>query len=439
MKVVWVINITMPEVCTALGRPMPVIGGWLVGYRDALLSHYPNVELHIVEPYWGAKERTLSLETPIHAAGGCSSNQTITHHLFPSSWLNSNQELSTSFQPRLSAASNRMVAHFCELNDSIQPDVVHLHGTEFPHAFAWIEANGTEHTIASIQGLAFEYAKVFMSGLSAKQQRPSLSDCRHGFSLAKEQDMLARRGDAEVALLQRIEHIAGRTTWDHDCTLAINGQLNYHVLQEVLRQEFYSAAGSWKIQECQPHTLFVSQSHYPIKGLHKLLEALPAVIARYPDTQVRIVGNDHSAKHWWQRSTYGNVLHRLIQEHRLSGHLCFLGAQTAQQMVDEYQKANVFVCPSRIENSCNSVCEAQLIGTPVVAACVGGMESLIEHKQTGMLYGFEDTTALADSICQLFASTDQSMKMSQAGILKAQQRHDPEAIAHSLYNIYQHI
>lgn len=430
MKVLWISNITMPDACIALGRQAPVIGGWLTGYRDALLLSHHDVELHIVEPYWGAAPHQVSTQWQ---------SSVITHHLIPQSWLQQARELTAQHGPRLSAVSNRMVAHFAELGEEIRPDVVHLHGTELPHSLAWIEANGTDHTVASIQGLAYEYAKVFMAGLTQRQQRPSLSDWRHGFSLAREARQLRQRGEAEVALLRRIKHVAGRTQWDHDCALAVNPGLHYHELEEVLRKEFYDAAGSWKPGGCRQHTLFVSQSHYPIKGLHRLLEALPAVIGRYPDLQVRIVGKDLSAKRWWQRSTYGNILHRLIEEHHLRGHLTFLGPLNAQQMVDEYKLAHVFVCPSRIENSCNSVCEAQMIGTPVVAARVGGMPTLLPSRLEGRLYDFDDTASLSDIICQLFASDDECRQLSLHGSECAQQRHDRGAIASTLYNLYKQL
>lgn len=434
MKVLWIINITMPDACEALGKPRPVIGGWLTGYCNALLKHYPDVELHIVEPYWEHTPRQLSCQW--HSAGN---EATVTHHLFPQSWLQTEARQTAPMRSRLSAISNRMTAHFAELADDICPDVVHLHGTEFPHALAWIEANGNEHTIASIQGLASEYAKVFMSGLTPRQQRCSLSDWRHGFSLAKENEQLRQRGVAEVALLQKIDHVAGRTQWDQDCALQVNPSLRYHTLQEVLRQEFYDQAGLWSHSQCSPHTIFVSQSHYPIKGLHQLLKALPIVIALYPDTQVRIVGNDITCKRWWQRSTYGNLLHSLIEAHSLRSHITYLGALTAEQMVKEYSAANVFVCPSRIENSCNSVCEAQLLGTPVVAANVGGMATLIAHQTSGLLYDFADTQALADCICQLFADAALCSRLSQQASRLAQQRHNREEIAHTLYNIYKEL
>lgn len=426
MRVIWIINIAMPDACEALGRKAGVIGGWLTGYRDALLTVLPATELHVVAPYWGGTPREVTVG---HT----------THHLFPQAWMTAANQMYSKEGPRLTAMSNQLAAYLAEVGDTVRPDVVHLHGTEMTHALTWIEANGTDHTIASIQGLASEYAKVYMSGLTVREQRPTLSDWRHGISLANEQKKLQQRGVAEVKLLERLEHVAGRTQWDRDCALSVNPSLHYHVLQEVLRQDFYEAAGSWQLTECRRHTLFVSQSHYPIKGLHKLLEALPAVIARYPDLEVRIVGKDLTDKRWWQRGTYGNVLHRLIGQNALRSHLTFLGALDARQMIEEYRQANVFVCPSRIENSCNSVCEAQMIGTPVVAANVGGMSTLLDGGRTGLLYDFDDTEALASHIIRLLSDDSTASQLSTLAKEAAAARHEKTAIANTLYNIYNNI
>ena len=51
----------------------------------------------------------------------------------------------------------------------------------------------------------------------------------------------------------------------------------------------------------------------------------------------------------------------------------FLGRLSAEGMKQAYLDANVFVMPSTIENSPNSLGEAMLLGVPCVAADVGGV------------------------------------------------------------------
>ena len=108
-------------------------------------------------------------------------------------------------------------------------------------------------------------------------------------------------------------------------------------------------------------------------------------------------------------------------------------------MAERYSKSHVFVCPSAIENSPNSVGEAQLIGTPVVASYVGGTMDMVEHNYSGLLYRYEETSMLAYNICKLFENSKICERLSKNGKTEAQKRHDKQINASTLYNIYKSI
>jgi len=62
-----------------------------------------------------------------------------------------------------------------------------------------------------------------------------------------------------------------------------------------------------------------------------------------------------------------------------------LGSLEVNEMVEAMKISRFMVHPSYIDNSPNSICEAQILGLPVVATNVGGVESLIENGKTGLL------------------------------------------------------
>ena len=65
-----------------------------------------------------------------------------------------------------------MEAAFREIFLDFQPDMIHIFGTEFPHALAAVRAFGKpERTLIGIQGLCGEIAKVYMAGLPEAVQR----------------------------------------------------------------------------------------------------------------------------------------------------------------------------------------------------------------------------------------------------------------------------
>lgn len=410
-KILWIVNVALPEACQLMGLPKPVIGGWLYSYLELMDSHCAGqLHIDIISPYAGNQPQRLV-------------GQRHTHYLFPQAWNN----------------DDRLNLWFKNIYQEVSPDIVHIHGSEFPHALRWVESCGMTHTVVSIQGLVSVYARYYMAGLDAADVRytHSFNDWRFNRTLPQERQRYVERGKSELALLRQVPAVAGRTTWDKMHCLTHNPSVRYFVCQEMLRQPFYQT--QWTPEGCQSHRIFLSQSHYPIKGLHKFLEALPLIIRRYPDTQVYIVGKDITAGRWYQRSTYGNILRRLINQYQLQEHLHFLGSLDADAMAEQYRLAHVFVCPSAIENSSNSVCEAQLVGTPVVASYVGGLMDLIDDRRSGLLYRFEETEMLAAFVCEIFDDSSLAQHLSDGARQKAIERHDPQSIAKQLLTIYQNI
>ena len=105
-------------------------------------------------------------------------------------------------------------------------------------------------------------------------------------------------------------------------------------------------------------------------------------------------------------------------------------------MKQAYLDANVFVLSSTLENSPNSLGEAMLLGTPSVAADVGGVRNLMNHGTEGLIYGSGDVQALAEHILRLFALEDKAAALGEAARSHAMQTHDPEKNLRDLMEIY---
>lgn len=112
----------------------------------------------------------------------------------------------------------------------------------------------------------------------------------------------------------------------------------------------------------------------------------------------------------------------------------FCGALSAEEMKQEYLLANVFVCPSSIENSSNALCEAILLGVPVLASHVGGLPSMMEG-QLQNLYRFDDVELLASKICNVFANEENQSNCIDI----ARKRHNAETNTNTLLDIYKMI
>ncbi len=78
-----------------------------------------------------------------------------------------------------------------------------------------------------------------------------------------------------------------------------------------------------------------------------------------------------------------------------------------------YSAADLFVFPSRNENSPLVLMESMACGTPMVAFDVGGVEDLVRPGSTGYLARRDDSDDLRDGICQLLEDRSLRLRMRQ--------------------------
>jgi len=180
---------------------------------------------------------------------------------------------------------------------------------------------------------------------------------------------------------------------------------------------------------------------YPLKGVHQVLKAVAILITEFPNIQVKVAGPNITSKNSileiLKLGGYGSYIQSLINKYKLHKHVQFLGTLNEEQMVNEYRNAHVFICPSSIENSPNSLGEAQLIGVPSIAAYVGGIPDMIINGRTGLLYRFEEVEMLTENIRNIFKNDNLANKLSSDGIVVAEERHNWLINLNTLLAIYQ--
>ena len=158
-------------------------------------------------------------------------------------------------------------------------------------------------------------------------------------------------------------------------------------------------------------------------------KAMELVVKSYPNVLLNIFGsfpnNDYSS---WVRS--------LPEKYGINKNICFRGYKTALQLVSEYEKASMYIIPSRMENSSNSLAEAQLFGLPVIASDAGGSPYLVDNGKNGLLFLSENQCDLADKINLLIRSNNLAHTLSKEGRNTALKRHNKESIVIMRMNIY---
>ncbi|KAF5032498.1 D-inositol-3-phosphate glycosyltransferase [anaerobic digester metagenome] len=206
---------------------------------------------------------------------------------------------------------------------------------------------------------------------------------------------------------------------------------------ETLREAFYT--GDWSYNKCIQHRIFISQVSYPVKGFHTFIEALRDVSMFYPDVTVHVAGNDITKRDLIGGNSYGLYIRNQLEKYHLQKKVCFCGSLNEEQMKHEMLAANVFVSPSNIENSPNSVGEAMLLGVPVVSSAVGGVMDLLEHKTEGFVYQSDAPYMLAHFVMKVFENLDLSYKMGKRAQEHARVTHDYQKNMDRLVEIYNSI
>ena len=325
-----------------------------------------------------------------------------------------------------------------------QPDVIHIWGTEYGHTLAMVRAAqklGVSGRIAvSIQGLCSVHAGHYAEGVPERVRNAfTLRDFLRRDNMAMQQKKFLLRGDLEMEALEGVHHVIGRTDWDRACTMQINPDAKYHFCNETLRETFYD--GSWNYDSCKKHRIFASSCLYPIKGFHYLLEAMPMILRRYPDAVISVTGGSFFADSFLGRlrqQSYFRYLQRFCRRNGLTDKIEFLGQLNAEAMKRAFLDANVFVLPSTIENSPNSLGEAMLLGIPCVASDVGGVTNML-HPGEGYVYPSTAPYMLAHDIMEVFAMEDRAAELGAAARTHARKTHDPEKNLRDLLAIYREI
>ena len=167
--------------------------------------------------------------------------------------------------------------------------------------------------------------------------------------------------------------------------------------------------------QCERIILFVGRIEQ-IKGIDVLLRSLGLLFFRHPelrnDVCLLVVGGALDPGDDSPEIEKIEALRSLVHQHRMEANVSFVGSMDQQRLALYYAAADVCAVPSLTESFGLVALEAMACGTPVVGTRVGGLQTLIEHGQSGLLVPAGDYQALAESIAQVL--TDPRLRMHLA-------------------------
>ncbi|HTY58069.1 MAG TPA: glycosyltransferase family 4 protein [Bacteroidota bacterium] len=142
------------------------------------------------------------------------------------------------------------------------------------------------------------------------------------------------------------------------------------------------------------------------KSVDTFLRALPPVIARFPALKAVVAGEGDDT----------GRLTALAGELGLAGGVEFTGYITETRKVDLLRRAWFTVTTSMKEGWGLTVVESNACGTPSIAADVPGLRDAVREGETGLLYPYGDSPALARGMIRLIEDGDLRRRLGEGAI-----------------------
>ncbi len=149
------------------------------------------------------------------------------------------------------------------------------------------------------------------------------------------------------------------------------------------------------------------------KGIHTLIEAMPAVLSSFPDAHCVVVGGAHDLE-----PDYPGFLEAQIRRLGLSKQITLAGLQ---RNVPEWMQAmDVVVHASDREPFGIVVIEALALNKPVIAGSEGGPAEIITPERHGLLAPYGDAVQLAAAIRRTLQDPAEAARRAALGRARAQ-------------------
>lgn len=414
MRVLWTVNLIPAAPAESLGLRAEVLGGW-VEAMAAELRKDDGVALAIA----CKTEREEPFQIDI--GGIC--------------------YYSLNYTPGADKGGPRKRCE--EIIRDFEPDLIHIEGTEFPHAGVMMEAGEKAGIPAavSLQGILngqYDHQCGHLP-IDDMMWRPKTAVSAWLLHLRKTR-WYRPRMKPERELLSKARYFLGRTTWDRAHAYFLNPQARYFHCDRNLREPFYHT--QWAPETMERHSIYVGSGYYALKGLHFAVRAVALLCREYPDIRLYVAGEppySEKDRRPLVKRGYGLYLKGLIRELGVEKRIVFTGPLQADEVAERLARVNAYVLCSVGENSPNTLGEAMMVGTPCVASYVGGAPDMVADGEEALVYRDDDPVMLAWCVKRIFDSDELAESLSKNARARASKTHDPQKNAAALYRAYQDI
>ncbi len=150
-----------------------------------------------------------------------------------------------------------------------------------------------------------------------------------------------------------------------------------------------------------PH-LVCTRGFSPYYSVDVVVRAFAEVRKVYPEARLDLVGN----------GPLESDIRKLVEDLKLDG-VSFAGVASREDIGKCYDRADIFINASWLDNMPVSVIEAFRAGTPVVTTSPECMPYLVQHERTGLLSPVGDEKALAANVIRLLRDPELAHRLAE--------------------------
>lgn len=404
MKVLW-FEVTPPARFKQEKEP---IAGWQDSLEEIVRS-YPDIELGIAFEYPISSEKK-TIEGVMYYP--------ITPHY-------------TYFEKRKNKSSwniirDKVIQLSLNVIEDFNPDIIHIFGSEWP--FGQIAKFTKVPVVIHMQGSIPPYNNAMYPPMYSIWDEVRF----RGFNVYKQLKLYRRLKKEESQkimeedTLRTVQNYMGRTDWDKSLIKLYNPKAKYFHCNEALRTSITECGKHWTPREQKTIKLFSTGCGSFWKGMDTILRTAVLLKERNVDFQWNIAG----------KMTVKKLIETKEKKKFSDYNIKVLGYINSELLREHLLSSDIYIHPAYIDNSPNSICEAQYLGVPIIATYVGGIPSLIENHKDGLLIPANAPHILANAIMELAEDKSRQLSYSKYGLQKAQARHDKASILNDLLECY---
>lgn len=316
--------------------------------------------------------------------------------------------------------------------DDFHPDIIQVFGLE-TLVTNLVRNVKTVPVIVHIQGISEEVARAwYPSGFNpfGIWRRYPLRDILLRKTTVDKCCRLKALSKIETENYKRFHYYLGRTEWDKEVSKRLSPKRNYYHCDEVIRDEFYKY--NWSYTSGKIRLVSVNNGEL-YKGFDIILKCAKLLKTSYTkDFEWLIVGLDENAQ-------IIKIVEDIIGTEFSDNNVFFKGKMNADELAKTLSSSTLFIHPSHVDNSPNSLCEAMIVGIPCIASNIGGIPTLIHDNINGRLYNDKDAKSLFNTIIEIVENKEELQRMSSEAYKDGRIRHDDKCIIDKLLKTYQEV